>query len=292
MIWQRLKKKGILGLNARNLLYIKANNERKYYPNVDNKLATKTLALEMNIGVPELFQVIRYPSQIKKIDKLPSSFVVKPNRGSGGEGILVVKETTAKFYVLSSGNALTKKELIYHIRNILAGVYSLGSSPDTVIIEDLVVQHSYFEKFSFRGVPDVRTIIYKGHPAMAMLRLPTRESGGKANLHQGAVGVGLSLDSGEFMGAVSKDKLITEHPDTGADLSEIKVPNWEEFISFSIKAAEISKLGYVGVDLVLDNEKGPMLLELNARPGLSIQIANNMGLQGNLDEIDLKTKGL
>jgi hypothetical protein len=40
------------------------------------------------------------------------------------------------------------------------------------------------------------------------------------------------------------------------------------------------------VDLVVDQEQGPLLLELNARPGLAIQIANRDGLYGRLKKID------
>jgi len=41
-------------------------------------------------------------------------------------------------------------------------------------------------------------------------------------------------------------------------------------------------LGYLGVDIVLDKAYGPMLLELNARPGLAIQVANQAGLRQRL----------
>lgn len=292
MIWSALKQKGVLGINSRNLLYINPNNKRRFFPNVDNKLTTKKLAIKNQIGVPELYGVVEYPSQARKVQEVledQNSFVIKPCRGSCGEGILVVKETRQNFYVLSSGDAITKNEIIYHLRNTLAGVYSLGSSPDVAIIEALVVQHDSFSEYSFKGVPDVRIIVYKGKAAMAMLRLPTRESGGKANLHQGAVGVGVSLLDGSFKGAVCKDKPITHHPDTGADLSEIVVPRWEDFLLFAIKASKMCNLGYVGVDMVLDQTRGPLLLEVNARPGLSVQIANQEGLEGRLRQIDSET---
>jgi predicted ATP-grasp superfamily ATP-dependent carboligase len=44
----------------------------------------------------------------------------------------------------------------------------------------------------------------------------------------------------------------------------------------------VTGLGYLGVDIVLDRDKGPMLLELNARPGISIQNANRFGLRDRL----------
>ncbi|MCA1480890.1 sugar-transfer associated ATP-grasp domain-containing protein, partial [Bradyrhizobium sp. NBAIM08] len=52
------------------------------------------------------------------------------------------------------------------------------------------------------------------------------------------------------------------------------------------RASEMSGLGYVGVDLVLDKFLGPLILELNARPGLAIQIANGNGLLHRLKKVE------
>ena len=46
------------------------------------------------------------------------------------------------------------------------------------------------------------------------------------------------------------------------------------------------KLGYIGVDFVVDPILGPLILELNARPGLNIQLANREGLLPRLNLID------
>jgi glutathione synthase/RimK-type ligase-like ATP-grasp enzyme len=40
----------------------------------------------------------------------------------------------------------------------------------------------------------------------------------------------------------------------------------------------------VGVDLVIDVERGPLMLEVNARPGLQIQVINGEGLAPALAE--------
>ena len=45
-------------------------------------------------------------------------------------------------------------------------------------------------------------------------------------------------------------------------------------------------LGYLRVDMVIDNDRGPLILEMNARPGLSIQIANCTGLSNRVRRID------
>jgi hypothetical protein len=41
--------------------------------------------------------------------------------------------------------------------------------------------------------------------------------------------------------------------------------------------------------MVLDQNKGPLLLELNARPGLAIQIANGMGILPRLQHVERMT---
>jgi hypothetical protein len=117
---------------------------------------------------------------------------------------------------------------------------------------------------------------------MAMCRLPTAESDGRANLHQGAIGAGIAIASGRATHATCHNDIVTHHVDTQAPIVGFQVPAWDEVLALAVRAAEISGLGYVGVDVVVDLEHGPLLLELNARPGLAIQIANNEGLLSRL----------
>jgi len=121
---------------------------------------------------------------------------------------------------------------------------------------------------------------------MGMLRLATKESDGKANLHQGAIGVGLDIATGHALRAVQHNNIVTHHPDTGADLSDIQISNWQELLLLTAQCYEVSRLGYLGCDIVVDRDRGPLILELNARPGLSIQIANNTGLLQRLQHIE------
>ena len=130
---------------------------------------------------------------------------------------------------------------------------------------------------SYEGIPDIRIITLLGYPAMAMLRLPTRISNGKANLHQGAIGVGIDLSTGKTLGGVFHNDTIDTHPDTLQPIAGIQVPYWDKILEIAAGCSELTGLGYLGVDIVLDKEHGPLMLELNARPGLNIQIANREG---------------
>ncbi|HIP44498.1 MAG TPA: hypothetical protein EYG93_04080 [Sulfurospirillum arcachonense] len=141
-------------------------------------------------------------------------------------------------------------------------------------------------RYSFEGVPDIRVVVYRGFPAMAMLRCSTKESDGKANLHQGAVGVGIDLKTGRAINAVQHDEPVTIHPDTKFDFSELQIPRWDELLPLAASCYDITDMGYLGVDIVLDKDLGPLILELNARPGLAIQIANGIGEVPRFDLID------
>jgi hypothetical protein len=121
---------------------------------------------------------------------------------------------------------------------------------------------------------------------MAMLRLPTKESGGRANLHQGGIGTGVDLAIGFTHHDVQRNRMVATHPDTGLPVIGLRVPCWREVLDMSRRVARAVRLGYVGVDVVVDVDSGPMLLEANARPGLAIQIANGRGLAPRLADID------
>ncbi len=284
---------GILGMNERNIRYISRYNQRKLFPLVDNKLETKKLLENSDIHVPELLATIEHQSQINNLHGLiPKSggFVIKPAKGSGGKGILVVQHNNAPTFFKPNGTELQVEQLQHHCSNILAGLYSLGGKLDTAIIERLINFDQLFSDYSFEGVPDIRIIIFKGYPVMAMMRLSTEASDGKANLHQGAVGVGLDISTGRALNAVQFGKPISHHPDTQQQLAELKVPNWQEMLVLAAKCYEKTGLGYLGADIVLDVERGPLLLELNARPGLSIQIANGCGLKPRLKLIEKQSE--
>lgn len=284
-----LRQKGVLSMNKRNIDYIARYNARKYYQRVDDKLTTKQLALEHNIAVPELIGIIAEQHQIADIPVIisqQSGFVIKPAKGSGGKGILVITNVDQGRYFKASGDEITGNEIARHVSNILSGLFSLGGKPDVAIIEGLILFDPVFDGYSHEGVPDIRLIVFKGYPIMGMLRLSTHASDGKANLHQGAVGVGLNITNGKGLHAVQFDKPIEHHPDTGKNLIDIQVPDWDQLLHTASMAYEMANMGYLGTDMVLDKEKGPLLLELNARPGLAIQIANAQGLLPRLRLIE------
>jgi alpha-L-glutamate ligase-like protein len=276
-----LGQEGVLGLNKRNGDYILRFNPRSRYPLVDDKLQTKQLALAAGIAVPTLYGVIRTQHDIRTLPEIVRQhpqFVLKPAHGSAGDGIVVISGRSGSRYRTISGTLLDSGYLAHHLSNAINGQFSLGGIQDVVIVEYMVRFSPLFESLSYQGVPDIRIIVFRGFPIMSMVRLPTRGSGGKANLHQGAVGAGIDLATGTTLDGVLGTEVITHHPDTTNPIAGLQVPNWDTILDISARCYELTGLGYIGVDIVLDRDLGPLILELNARPGLAIQIANRQGL--------------
>jgi alpha-L-glutamate ligase-like protein len=289
---KQLAQAGVLGLNRRNANYIMRLNPRRLYPRVDDKLITKRLALEAGMGVPELYGVISHQGDVRQLPEIVDereSFVIKPAHGGGGDGIVVITGRSKRkrsTYRLASGVLISESELEYHTSNIVGGQYSMGGKPDSALVEYCVKFDPMFADVSYQGVPDIRVIVYRGYPIMAMVRLPTRSSGGKANLHQGAVGAGIDISSGETLTGVLGNDVVDDHPDTGALIAGMYIPHWDSILQSSARGMEVTGLGYLGVDIVIDRDRGPLILEMNARPGLNIQIANCTGLSSRIIRID------
>lgn len=294
-IARRLRAKGLLGIGERNAEFVLRYNPRKYYPRVDDKLITKQLALEAGLPVPELYAVVREEHEIEELHARIApreQFVVKPAHGSGGDGILVVVGRRGEKYRRSNGALMGRDEFDHHLSNMLSGLFSLGGQPDHILVEYCVQFDPIFDNVSYKGVPDIRIISFLGYPVMAMIRLPTRLSDGKANLHQGAIGVGIDIPTGITRRGVWGTEPVREHPDTEHSIIGLAIPRWDELLLIGARAYELSQLGYVGVDIVLDRHRGPLILELNARPGLAIQIANGNGLLHRLRRVqELETAG-
>lgn len=278
---KKLRSFGIIGMNQRNFGLISRYNPRHLYPLVDDKLKTKLLAQKAGITVPKLLDTVQYQHDVrllKEILRPYDQFVIKPVKGSGGKGILVISKHDHNFYFKPSGDAIQLADIERHVSNILSGLHSLGGKPDTVMIESLIQLDPVFSDYSYEGIPDIRIIVLRGYPIMAMLRLTTHASDGKANLHQGAVGVGIDIGTGRALHAVQYGEAVSHHPDTRKTFSELAIPHWDKLLQLAAACYEMTGLGYLGADLVLDRDQGPMIIELNARPGLSIQVANYAGL--------------
>jgi alpha-L-glutamate ligase-like protein len=288
---RRLHELGILGMNRRNASCILDHNPRSKYPIVDDKLRMHDLCRQIAVPTPQVYLEVSSYAVLSRLPELLTNvddFVIKPNRGSAGRGVLVIVGRDGQRFLRHNGEKLGIDALRQHISDILSGMYSLGGQPDRAMLQQRVRLHPAFAAISYKGIPDVRVILYRNEPAMAMLRLPTRQSNGRANLHQGGIGTGVDMETGITNHAVQRNRVVQRHPDTGNPLVGMRVPYWDDVLEMSRRVARAVGLGYIGVDIVVDVNEGPMLLEANARPGLAIQIANGTGLLPRLEAIDAR----
>ena len=289
----RLRAIGVLGMNRRNGVYTSRWNRRAHYPSVDDKLETKRLLRDAGIATAPVLAVARTYSEVRgmlrELDAY-ASFVIKPAHGAMGNGILVVSERDGDWFRRTGGQWIDRRALAYHSQSIISGAYALGGQPDVAFAEERLSVHPDLRAISTEGVPDVRVVVYRGVPVMSMTRLPTHRSRGRANLHQGAVGAGIELDSGVTNFAVCDGRAVDVHPDSQQAVLARAIPDFERVLEIAVRASDQTRLGYVGADVVVDEDHGPLVLELNARPGLAIQIANRAGLVPRLEEVDRRVR--
>jgi len=278
----------ILGMNARNLVYTRPNNLKKATRLADDKLGHKKLLDDNDYPVPNTFAEFKTPDDVQNHNwkDLPNSFVIKPAMGFGGEGIMVVYAKTKEGWIRTDGSTIDIEQMKIHCLDILDGSYSMHSIPDTAFIEQKIITHPVFKKYTYKGTPDIRIIVFNQVPVMAMLRVPTEESDGRANLHDGALGIGIEIASGITTHAIYHSHEISRLPSNQkVKLHGLKIPYWDDMLKMSSEIQKLTKIGYLGLDFVLDKNEGPMILELNARPGLSIQNANLAPLQDRLKRV-------
>lgn len=273
--------RGVLGINQRNRQLIEAENPRGLRHLVDDKLHAKAQLAASGVLVPETLGVSRALLEIP--DVLQSlegrrGFVIKPAHGAQGRGVLVVRDFSPDGqWVLADGAGLTRRDLVQHIAETIFGAFSRRQE-DAALVEELVHAHPFFAELSRHGLSDVRLLVYRGEPLMAMIRAPMRGSGGRANLHAGGLGLGVDIDTGTIVSCVRQRRRFTHHPESGIALVGLRVPEWTHIVEAGVLAAQAFPLGYLGVDVVLDRRGLPLVLEVNARAGLEIQNVCGRGL--------------
>jgi len=268
----------VVGMNARNA-HIARSNPLPAVRLVNDKAATKWALERHDVPVARTIAVIsehRWARRVTAQD-LPAEWAMKPNRGHGGNGILIADGRDGDGWLRASGRALPLGAVRDHLRLVLDGEFS-GRARDAALLEPLIRTDDELGRLSYQGLPDIRVICEHDQPRLAMLRLPTSRSGGRANLHQGAVGAAVDVDTGRVVAARIGRHSTHVHPDTHVPLLGAGIPAWEQVLTAASRCGPATGLHYVGADVVLDRSRGPLVLEVNARPGLQIQNVTARGL--------------
>lgn len=279
----------ILGMNAR-YKYTKFNSTKsKSYG--FSKLQTKELLNTHNIPTAQVYHVFSSLQDLDDInwEIIPVPFVIKPASGSAGKGIIVItkKLTNQSKWITSDNEHLTEDDMNLHVNNILDGEFSTWGSSHKAIVEEMIPVHPALMKYSYKGTPDIRVVVFNSVPVMAMARIPTKESRGRANLDQGAIALGIDLATGiSTYGLYGKSTRISRFPHNNKKVNGIMIPEWQQVLKIAVEAANAAGYTFMGADIFIHPEKGPMIVELNGFPGLSIQLANRAGLKRRLERVE------
>jgi alpha-L-glutamate ligase-like protein len=278
---------GILTMVVRNRDYVAKYNSPSLMARL-GKDETKKLIVVKGIPVPKTFLVAKDREGVNNFKAWLANhnkFVLKPASGYGGEGILLVKSRGPEGYYETNSGPMRIKDIKAHALSIVEGEFH-DRQGDAAIVEELLTQDPSLKSIVPIGLADFRVICLLGFPVMAMMRIPTKASGGKANLHLGAVAAAVQISTGIITHVTLHGSPQPSHPDTGDIIVGQKVPAWDEILEIAAEAQRYTGLGFAGVDVALDAILGPVVMEVNRRPGLEIQNANAAGLLQRLQMIE------
>ncbi len=306
----------ILGLNKRNIDYIKKLNPQKSIRLADNKYKTKLFLQQRWIPVPQTYAYIADRKQLLDFDfaTLPSDvFVAKPNKWSKGKGVFIL-ERLAEFQPpisLSWWNKFSDyisdflyKDIPYYpygyrtkwsmfsdrslkkkLVAILEWNYTLANRQDAVLVEEKLIPGAWFEQFCQYGLADIRVIVCNLVPVAAMLRIPTEQSGWVANLAQGGMACGIDITTWQIRTIATSDAIYYDNfPDEYKYLYKYIIPFWDDILLHSANTQYFVNMGYVWLDWIITAD-GPKLLEVNGKAWLEIQNIVWLPLQKVLDKI-------
>lgn len=282
MRWWKRVGSDVVGMNHRNRELVLRQNPPALIKLANDKLAAKAALSKLGIPLAETIAHVSMQRDFGLLHRLlferGRGLVMKPAQGAGGRGITIFNGVTEDHYLPVAGLPWTRHQFAYQVCRILHGEFTVGLPVDQVLIEEKLETEADWIVPGLPSPPDLRIIVYQGVSIFAMARLPTLASRGKANLHQGGVGVGIDLEMGHTTHAICRERPIEHHPDSGEVLAGRIVDGLARCIMIAECCAQAVPLGYFGVDLMWDKRRGPCVLEVNARPGLAIQLANRSGL--------------
>lgn len=187
----------------------------------------------------------------------------KPTFGVGGRGIRVFQRTNDGFVEAASGERLTAELL-----TTLAA--------DDYLAQEGIVQHPLLDAIYPHAINTFRIVTEcDGHAQAKVLLAVLRMGSGGGHVDNASSG-GLYVRVDPATGVLGEKALrfdqtaVTEHPDTGFRFGGYRIPMWEELAAFACSLAlKYRELRYVGWDIAC-SEQGPVLIEGNNGPGMSI----------------------
>jgi len=237
-------------------------NMKKFYEYIEEKNLLRY--------VPELLGVIengKFNGQ-RTIEDLvydEKKIVLKPQRGSSGEGIYLVE--------IKNGDLMLNKT-----KKNTKSIKSLIENLDRYIVSQFVNQAEFLQNIYPKSANTIRILtLYPDYSrpfiAHAYLRMGTEKSGIVDNICQGGLTAEIDYKTGK-LGSAAQIPLSGElkwydiHPETKAKIKGIKIPKWEKFKEEFISViTKLDDFNCVGWDILFTGEGEFVIIEGNSRPG-------------------------
>ena len=261
----RLRSLGILGMNRRNSECILDLNPRSRFPQVDDKKRMRDLCRSIGVATPDLYAVVAAHSALRRLQGVlerRKDFVIKPSRGAGGRGVLVVVGRDGSAFMRHNGERLEMGDVSQHVSSIISGLFSFSRPMRRS--SSRVIGDPAFEQISYQGRRHSRDRLPLradyGH-ASATARL----SGGRANLHQRHRRRSEPESANRTSGAAKpSDRAPPRHRRGVIGFA----PGWRQILDMACASAS-DCFGYVGVDIVIDRNRGLLWKQRWARSSYS-----------------------
>ena len=206
----------------------------------------------------------------------------------------IFKDAGRVMYKPTGGHGGYGVEAIYLTPETMKDVYDRLVTYPEGVVEAFIKQHPDMCKLSPTSVNSLRFVTFSSNTkpvtpdgkmmdiAYSIVRIG-REGSIVDNLHSGGMVANVDLETGCLAtdGADRNGDLWVTHPDTGVTIKGFQVPYFHEACEMVKDAIATRKVeGYLGWDIAI-SENGPMLLEINARPGSDgLQTAPAQAKQG------------
>lgn len=202
--------------------------------------------------------------------------VIKPITGGGGEGVKICSRVEDGYRINGSQHTVTEFE-------------TQMNGLDRCILCEFVSQAEYAQKL-FSGTPNTIRALTMIDPntgeaflARAIQRIGSERSGSVDNFSNGglsalinsvtgALGPGIQYPDPEQVDSIKSGDLERHetHPDTGAQISGVQIPEWTEILNQLLAIAEdLSYIPYAGWDIIVTDDAASFkLIEANSHTGV------------------------
>ena len=182
--------------------------------------------------------------------KKHENIIVKPVDEGGGKGI---------------------EKFSYTTKDEANKIYDKLIKNKQLLVEECIKQHKDMNKLYDKSVNTLRmfTFIKDGTPYFLHAVMKMGNGGVVDNFSSGGMYTFLSDDGKAIIPAIDQaDNIFEKHPTTNIDIVGFQVPMFKEAVELVKECAKVvPQVAYIGWDVAI-SEKGPVLVEGNAFPGV------------------------